>query len=1069
MRDDASDDGDDGDDALDVSDIIVVDAGACQWKAGRAGEEGASATPEGSERHDEQQWRDLFEELDIEPEHAAVLLSERPGTSSSDRARTSSMLLQKLSIRALYLAPPPLMTSYGTDMLTGVIVDVGERSTTLWALFDGFPIGGGGFVVVPLGAGHLTDFLDAKLRALGHSPASAHDGTRAAREAKESLASVALDGKRRKTAKTSTITLAQGGTLSIGADVCATCAEGLFDPGVLGIALPAGVVGLHTAVLRTVALADVSLRSALLGNVVLAGGGSLLTGLAERLERELKHAIGTRVTWRPKVVATGARRYSAWLGGGVMANLSECRAAFVHRELYAQQGASVLDERFPALAGRTIDEACGEEEARKEADAAMRRTELTALASRARAMAADARAWWIGEAPADGTVERARMRHIQELVCLPLQRSVLDLLLMPSTQSSPFTRAAALAAAANLLRLSHGSSSPAAAAAAADADADADDDDADAADDADADADEMIADHQRLRGQLQQATRAAWAADVRLTSVEVTKSATNCERRAARCRARGFAQWHTCAQISKALAERATSELRVRMRRWLGEGFVAWAVARGMAAETQSRWEDAYDCRLGHALRRWRRRGERSARLTELGRTARQMQCSAWVRVRLATWVQLWRGRARGREAWAAGVARACTQACGRAWSHWTSQLVSRAKAARMGDVARGWCRAHELKVVLATWGARFRRRRTNPATVQSGGGALLSRRRLRVAMGAWHQRASTAAQASRDLWRLQAHATRAAALRGRWVGWRGWVAVGPERKAARALLLSAVRFFGLQRCWHTMLGFALSCRWEALRHAQACVRSAASAYRRCWRVWAGARAASEASLLAVIFGARMPRRAAPGGGGLSSAWQGGSALSEWIVASSTERSAIGRLLRVAVRLAHQRAWRSLRIGTATRRAARRRSHSADCLATERRARALATAVHHWDFCLRSRALRSAGARHRATTFREAMQMPTGWRRWRTALGRHALLMHEVGRLGGVSAHAARTRVKVDLAQGFFRWATVARMLSAVRTEASRQHQEEEATQNLRVLLAGGRRWAERLLVEAVP
>ena len=65
--------------------------------------------------------------------------------------------------------------------------------------------------------------------------------------------------------------------------------------------------------LQVAKMADISIRNTLLSNVRLVGGGSLLQGLSERLERSLGRLISSKAA-KPKVFAAGDRRYSCWLG-----------------------------------------------------------------------------------------------------------------------------------------------------------------------------------------------------------------------------------------------------------------------------------------------------------------------------------------------------------------------------------------------------------------------------------------------------------------------------------------------------------------------------------------------------------------------------------------------------------------------------------------------------------------------------------------------------------------------------------------------------------------------------------
>ena len=60
--------------------------------------------------------------------------------------------------------------------------------------------------------------------------------------------------------------------------------EALFNPGFMGI----DCLGLHEVIYQSVLACDVDIRRNLLGNVVLNGGASLLTGIQERVCKEVE-------------------------------------------------------------------------------------------------------------------------------------------------------------------------------------------------------------------------------------------------------------------------------------------------------------------------------------------------------------------------------------------------------------------------------------------------------------------------------------------------------------------------------------------------------------------------------------------------------------------------------------------------------------------------------------------------------------------------------------------------------------------------------------------------------------
>jgi actin-like protein 6B len=87
---------------------------------------------------------------------------------------------------------------------------------------------------------------------------------------------------------------------------------------------------------QALAACDPDMRQVLMGNVVLAGGGSLLAGLGERLNNEL-----VRNFPHVKIHAPGnptERRYGGWLGGSILASLGTFHQLWISKEEWQVSG-----------------------------------------------------------------------------------------------------------------------------------------------------------------------------------------------------------------------------------------------------------------------------------------------------------------------------------------------------------------------------------------------------------------------------------------------------------------------------------------------------------------------------------------------------------------------------------------------------------------------------------------------------------------------------------------------------------------------------------------------------------
>lgn len=207
-----------------IGSIVVVDAGSSQWRAGFVTDEGPSFVEVAPERVTAEWWRQLFRRLETEPQETSVLLSEAPDTTEAERATSIAMLLRDVGVYSLYVSTPQLLALYGSEATTGLVVDVGERRTTIWPVFEGRPVLRAA-TSVELGGHHLTAWLARRLRSEGHRVTDAE-----AARLKEAHAAVAPDRARRKRAPPTVVDAADGGSLSIPSAELQRCGEILFDP-----------------------------------------------------------------------------------------------------------------------------------------------------------------------------------------------------------------------------------------------------------------------------------------------------------------------------------------------------------------------------------------------------------------------------------------------------------------------------------------------------------------------------------------------------------------------------------------------------------------------------------------------------------------------------------------------------------------------------------------------------------------------------------------------------------------------------------------------------------------------
>ncbi|XP_010789403.1 actin-like [Notothenia coriiceps] len=99
---------------------------------------------------------------------------------------------------------------------------------------------------------------------------------------------------------------------------------------------------MHESVYKSILSSDIDLRRSFLGNIVLSGGNTLLPGLPERLQAEIKGLVPTDTGESVHVTSPKDRDFSVWSGGAVLANLPTFSSAWISQKEYEEHGPQIV-------------------------------------------------------------------------------------------------------------------------------------------------------------------------------------------------------------------------------------------------------------------------------------------------------------------------------------------------------------------------------------------------------------------------------------------------------------------------------------------------------------------------------------------------------------------------------------------------------------------------------------------------------------------------------------------------------------------------------------------------------
>lgn len=105
--------------------------------------------------------------------------------------------------------------------------------------------------------------------------------------------------------------------------------------------------GISDMVVRCIEACDVDIRSNLANNIVVTGGTTLTQGFTDRLNEDLTAALAG---YKIRMSAAGnvvERRFSAWIGGSILASLGTFHQLWISKKEYQELGAAkLLEKRF---------------------------------------------------------------------------------------------------------------------------------------------------------------------------------------------------------------------------------------------------------------------------------------------------------------------------------------------------------------------------------------------------------------------------------------------------------------------------------------------------------------------------------------------------------------------------------------------------------------------------------------------------------------------------------------------------------------------------------------------------
>jgi len=289
----------------------------------------------------EHTWRNV---LGVEQEELPVLIADTlplGQASYPSRQWTAEVMFEKLKVKSLAIFNTAVLSLFSTGQTRGLVIESGEGITQAVPVFEGYAIPHAIFKMQIAGQDITAKVQQRMMEEHGQEYASNFTVMQQLKEKVCTVASsysAAMKGPDSVDEEAKSFELPDGKIIQVSKAIRTGSAEVLFGEG------DASAQSLQKICNEAIATCDMDFRQELVGSIVVAGGTSMLPGLAPRLKSELEATLASSLpdlSRQVDVCVDSQRRHAAWIGGSMFASLSTFDQVAITKQEYEEGKADV--------------------------------------------------------------------------------------------------------------------------------------------------------------------------------------------------------------------------------------------------------------------------------------------------------------------------------------------------------------------------------------------------------------------------------------------------------------------------------------------------------------------------------------------------------------------------------------------------------------------------------------------------------------------------------------------------------------------------------------------------------